>query len=117
MDGTVLPISGDVAWSTGKFNRMPIMNGAVADEGAFTASIDELFFGPMTAERYSTLVKATYGGPAGPGTGPPSYPDGTPAKVMAKYPLSAYPTPGAAGTRYWALCGARPSIRTVRPTG
>ena len=98
VDGTVLPVSGDVAWSSGKFNRMPIMNGAVADEGAFTASIDELFFGPMTAERYSTLVKATYGGPAGPGTGPPSYPDGTPAKVMAKYPLSAYPTPGAAWT-------------------
>jgi len=45
VDGTVLPISGDVAWSTGKFNRMPIMNGAVADEGAFTASIGELFFG------------------------------------------------------------------------
>jgi len=30
---------------------MPIMNGSVADEGAFNASIDELFFGPMTAER------------------------------------------------------------------
>ena len=71
VDGTVLPISGDVAWSTGKFNRMPIMNGAVADEGAFTASIDELFFGPMSAERYITLVKATYGGPAGPGTARP----------------------------------------------
>jgi para-nitrobenzyl esterase len=37
VDGTVLPISGDVAWSTGKFNHMPIMNGGVADEGAFTA--------------------------------------------------------------------------------
>jgi para-nitrobenzyl esterase len=98
LDGTVLPISGDAAWSTGKFNRMPIMNGAVADEGAFAASIDELFFGPMSAERYAKLVNTTYGGPAGPGAGPPDYPKGTPAKVMEKYPLTAYPTQGAAWT-------------------
>jgi para-nitrobenzyl esterase len=98
VDGKVLPISGDAAWSSGKFNRMPIMNGAVADEGAFTASIDELFFGPMTAERYTKLVNATYGGPAGPGVGPPNYPEGTPTKVMEQYPLSAYPVPGAAWT-------------------
>lgn len=98
VDGTVLPMSGDAAWSSGKFNRMPILNGVVADEGAFNASIDELFFGPMSAERYTTLVKATYGGPAGPGSGPPNYPEGTPAKVMEQYALSAYPSPGAAWT-------------------
>ena len=98
VDGTVLPIPADTAWSTGKFNHMPIMNGSVADEGAFTASIDELFFGPMTEERYITLVKSTYGGPAGPGVGPPNYPAGTPDAVLAQYPLSAYPTPGAAWT-------------------
>lgn len=98
VDGKVLPMSGDVAWKSGKFNRMPIMNGAVADEGAFAASIDELFFGPMSAERYASLVKTTYGGRAGPGAGPPNYPEGTPAKVMEEYPLSAYPTPGAAWT-------------------
>jgi para-nitrobenzyl esterase len=98
VDGKVLPMSGDAAWSSGKFNRMPIMNGAVADEGAFTASIDELFFGPMTVERFNNLVKATYGGPAGPGVGPPNYPAETPEKVKEQYPLSAYPTPGAAWT-------------------
>ena len=37
VDGTVLPIPGDTAWTTGKFNHMPIMNGSVADEGAFSA--------------------------------------------------------------------------------
>jgi para-nitrobenzyl esterase len=98
VDGTILPISGDEAWRTGKFNHMPIMNGPVADEGAFTASIDELFFGPMTVERFTKLVNTTYGGPAGPGSGPPNYPDGTPARVTAQYPLDAYPTPGAAWT-------------------
>jgi para-nitrobenzyl esterase len=74
------------------------MNGAVADEGAFAASIDDLFFGPMSAERYVKLVNITYGGPAGPGVGPPDYPAGTPDKVMEKYPLKTYPTPGAAWT-------------------
>jgi len=98
VDGKVLPLPGDTAWTTGKFNHMPIMNGSVADEGAFAASIDELFFGPMTPDRYAELVKNTYGGPAGPGAGPPNYAEGTPAAVMAKYPLGAYKTPGDAWT-------------------
>jgi para-nitrobenzyl esterase len=98
VDGKILPMSGDAAWSSGKFARMPIMNGPVADEGAFTASIDELFFGPMTVERFTKLVKTTYGGPAGPGNGPPNYQEDTPDKVMQQYPLSAYATPGAAWT-------------------
>jgi para-nitrobenzyl esterase len=98
VDGTVLPMAGDAAWTSGKFNHMPIMNGSVADEGAFAASIDELFFGPISADRYADLVKATFGGPAGPGAGPPNYPAGTPDAVAGKYPLSAYKTPGDAWT-------------------
>jgi para-nitrobenzyl esterase len=77
---------------------MPIMNGSVADEGAFSASIDELFFGAISADRYADLVKATFGGPAGPGAGPPNYPAGTPDAVAGKYPLTAYKTPGDAWT-------------------
>jgi para-nitrobenzyl esterase len=106
VDGTILPIPADTAWSTGKFNRMPIMNGSVADEGAFAASINELFFGPMSAEQYTNLVKTTYGGPAGPGTGPPNYPAGTPDAVLAKYPLNAYPNPGAA----WVAVGTDANV-------
>ncbi len=106
VDGRILPIPADTAWSTGKFNHMPVMNGAVADEGAFTASIDELFFGPMTGERYTNLVKTTYGGPAGPGAGPPNYPEGTPDKVLAIYPVSAYPSPGAA----WVAVGTDANV-------
>ena len=30
VDGQVLPIPGDTAWTSGKFNHMPIMNGSVA---------------------------------------------------------------------------------------
>ena len=106
VDGTILPIPADTAWSTGKFNHMPIMNGSVADEGAFAASINELFFGPMSAEQYTNLVKTTFGGPAGPGAGPPNYPAGTPDAVLAKYPLSAYPNPGAA----WVAVGTDANV-------
>jgi para-nitrobenzyl esterase len=106
VDGKVLPIPADTAWSSGKFNHMPIMNGSVADEGAFAASIDELFFGPMSADRYNDLVKSTYGGPAGPGVGPPNYPEGTPAAVVAHYPLSAYKTPGDA----WVAVGTDANV-------
>jgi para-nitrobenzyl esterase len=106
VDGTILPIPADTAWTTGKFNRMPIMNGSVADEGAFAASINELFFGPMSADQYTNLVKTTYGGPAGPGAGPPNYPAGTPDAVLAKYPLSAYPNPGAA----WVAVGTDANV-------
>jgi para-nitrobenzyl esterase len=106
VDGTVLPIPGDTAWSSGKFNHMPIMNGSVADEGAFAASIDELFFGPIAADRYAELVRSTYGGPAGPGSGPPNYPAATPDAVLSKYPLSAYKTPGDA----WSAVGTDANV-------
>jgi para-nitrobenzyl esterase len=98
VDGTVLPMPGDAAWSSGKFNHMPIMNGSVADEGAFAASIDELFLGSISADRYAELVRNTYGGPAGPGSGPPNYPASTPDAIFSNYPLSAYKAPGDAWT-------------------
>jgi para-nitrobenzyl esterase len=106
VDGKVLPTPADTAWSSGKFNHMPIMNGSVADEGAFAASIDELFFGPMSADRYNDLVKSTYGGPAGASLGPPNYPEGTPAAVLTHYPLSAYRTPGDA----WVAVGTDANV-------
>ena len=96
VDGTVLPLPGDVAFGTGKFNKMPIINGNVEDEGAFTASINEYFFGPLTATQYTTNVTNVYSGPGGPGGGPPNYPPGTADKVLAQYPLSNYASPSLA---------------------
>jgi para-nitrobenzyl esterase len=106
VDGKVLPIPADTAWSNGQFNHMPIMNGSVADEGAFTASINELFFGPLSADQYVSLIKSSYGGPAGPGAGPPNYAAGTPDAVLAKYPLSAYPNPSSA----WVAVGTDANV-------
>jgi para-nitrobenzyl esterase len=106
VDGTVLPIAGDTAWSTGKFNHMPVMNGSVKDEGAFTTSINELFFGPLSAEQYAQIITRTFSSGAGPSGGPPNYKDGTAEAVLAKYPLSAYPDPGAA----WVAAGTDANV-------
>lgn len=106
VDGKVLPIAGDTAWTTGKFNRVPIMNGSVKDEGAFAASINELFFGPLSADQYSELVKKTYDGAAGPSGFGPAYKAGTGAAVLTNYPLSAYPDPGAA----WVAVGTDANV-------
>lgn len=118
VDGKVLPIPADTAWATGDFNRVPIMNGTVKDEGAFTASINEYFNGPLTAAQYTSLVTATYSAGAGAGGGAPSYPAGTAANVLAHYPVSAYANPSlayvAVGTDPTA-CRARHLNTLVHP--
>ena len=97
VDGTIIPLTPQMAWSTGRFNRMPIMGGNVQDEGNFGIGITEYFSGPpqvpLTAAGYVANVTRTYSGMAGPGGTPPAYPSGAVAAVLAHYPLSNYATP------------------------
>jgi para-nitrobenzyl esterase len=97
VDGTVVPITPEQAWSTGRFNHMPIMGGNTHDERTFTSGITEYFSGPpqrpLSAEDYTASVTRAYSGNAGPGGAPPAYPPGTVEKVLAEYPLSDYPSP------------------------
>ena len=94
VDGTVIPITPEKAWTTGQFNKMPTMGGRVKDEGNFSIGITEYFSGqppvPMTADQYTAAVQKVYNGNAGPGGSPPAYPSGTADKVLAHYPLSNY---------------------------
>jgi para-nitrobenzyl esterase len=87
LDGTIMPITPITAWTTGKFNRMPIMGGNVEDEANFGISITEYFANPqapITAAQYEDNVTTTYSGPEY--SGGPNYPAGTAAKVLAQYP-------------------------------
>jgi para-nitrobenzyl esterase len=97
VDGTVIPITPEQAWSTGRFNHMPIMGGNTHDERTFGSGITEYFSGPpqkpLSAEDYIASVTQAYSGNAGPGGTPPAYPPGTVEKVLAEYPLSNYPSP------------------------
>jgi para-nitrobenzyl esterase len=104
IDGTILPIPADQAWATGQFNRLPIINGTVEDEGGFGATLNEYFSGqPLTAAGYAGLVTGIYtgntnffNGPGGIAGVPPFYPAGTDTKVLARYPLTAYASPSLA---------------------
>src|SRR3954447_25713496 len=97
VDGTVIPITPEQAWSTGRFNEMPIMGGNTHDERTFSSGITAYFSGPpqkpLSAQDYTTSVTQAYSGNAGPGGTPPAYPPGTVQKVLAEYPLSNYPSP------------------------
>ena len=80
VDGTIIPIQPELAWTTGKYNHMPTMGGAVKDEGNFGISITEYFTGPpqvaITAAQYVTNVTNAYGANA--------------SAVLSEYPLSNY---------------------------
>ena len=73
VDGSVIPIAPGQAWTTGQFNKMPMMGGAVKDEITFFTGINEWLSGPpqapLTADQYAAAV-----GPV----------------VAAEYPVSAY---------------------------
>ena len=87
LDGTIMPITPIEAWSTGKFNKTPIMGGNVQDEANFGIGIGEYFAtpqAPMTAEQYIAGVRQTYSGPEF--SGGPNYPAGTVDKILAEYP-------------------------------
>lgn len=60
VDGTIVPRQPEAAWTTGQFNKMPTMGGAVKDEGDFGISITEYFSGPpqvpMTVDQYNARV-------------------------------------------------------------
>jgi para-nitrobenzyl esterase len=87
VDGTIIPIQPQVAWSSGQYNKMPIMGGAVKEESLFGESIREYFSGPpqtpLDAATYNNLVNATYV--------PPLYVAGAAAQVLAQYPAGSNP--------------------------
>lgn len=73
VDGTVIPIQSDEAWSTGNFTHMPILAGRTRDEATFGLSIAVYFSGPPQA----ALTPVQYNANNSP-------------TVRAEYPLSNY---------------------------
>lgn len=96
-DGQIIPTpSISQAFKSGAFNHVPILNGNTEDEGNFGLASTEYFENPrvpFSATDFKNTVTSTYSGNAGPAGTPPAYPAGTVAKVLAQYPLNAYPTP------------------------
>ena len=106
IDGQIVPVDPVAAFKTGEFNHVPLMNGNTEDEINFLLAITEYFSGPPrvppTGDQYLNYVNTTYV--------PPAFPAGTAAKVLARYPLSAYASPQLAWDRLAtdiSICGER----------
>ncbi|HLH10523.1 MAG TPA: carboxylesterase family protein [Methylovirgula sp.] len=87
-DGQILPTNAVQAYESGEFNHVPIIMGNVEDEGNFALAQVEYFENPrtpLTEAQFEAYLNSTYA--------PPAYPAGTAAKVLAQYPLAAYPSP------------------------
>src|SRR6516165_3354335 len=95
----VLPQTLKTAFTTGSFNRVPIINGTNRDEWRLFVALSELEGHPVTASNYQSMISATLGVPAP-----------VAAVIAAEYPLSAFPSPsialGAVGTDAIFACPA-----------
>jgi para-nitrobenzyl esterase len=83
LGGQAFPLDPAVAVKSGRFNRVPVMNGQVHDErNLFVFQLNDFLGHPVTAAQFESYVRTTYGADAD--------------RILAAYPLSAYPSPGAA---------------------
>jgi para-nitrobenzyl esterase len=81
--GSVLPIRPTDAFTSGRYNRVPVINGANHDEGRlFVFGAYDASGHPLTAEQYPVALRNAYGDAAD--------------QVLARYPLSDYPSPSLA---------------------
>ncbi len=101
VDGSVLPQSADQAFRSGKFSRVPVVNGSNHDEGTLFVAFGK----PVTADQYTALIQNHFGNNA--------------ARVMEEYSLRAYPTPSEAWaavfTDSFFSCPIRRTTRMLAP--
>jgi para-nitrobenzyl esterase len=107
VDGRVLPMTVRQAFSSGRFNQVPVVEGSNHDEWRLFVAITELTTGaPLTAAGYVPAIQATLGVPAA-----------TAQALAGAYPLSAFPSPSLAlatlGTDAIFACNSRVSARML----
>ncbi|HEX9334322.1 MAG TPA: carboxylesterase family protein [Pseudonocardiaceae bacterium] len=99
IDGKVLTQQLRSAFTSGQFNRVPIVDGSNHDEWRLFVAVAELQGSPVTAANYQDKIASTFGVPAS-----------IAAVIAAQYPLSAFPSPaialGAVGTDGIFACSA-----------
>jgi len=96
VDGRIVPRTIDQALTTGRFNKVPVLNGSNHDEWRLIVAIVNILSGnPVTAENYQDQF----------GVGPV-----VAELIAAEYPLSDYDSPalavGAVGTDFTYACSA-----------
>lgn len=62
VDGKIIPMQPEEAWTSGQFNQMPIMGGSTKDEYTFFTVVPEYFTGwpprPISEEEFNNQEKA-----------------------------------------------------------
>jgi para-nitrobenzyl esterase len=82
--GPVLPLQPATAFLTGRYAHVPLLQGTNHDEGRFFVALGFDALGhPLTAAQYPAVLTGQFGA-------------ANAAKIEAKYPLSAYPSPDVA---------------------
>lgn len=106
IDGNVLTQSIGTAFASGKFNRVPLMEGTTHDEWRVFVGFDEFVNGPLTTAAYPAAIATTF--------------DASPtdvASIASHYSLAEYPTPsialGAAGTDGALACPSSTDARML----
>jgi para-nitrobenzyl esterase len=96
VDGFVLPLGPDEAFKSGRFSRVPLINGSNHDEGRSF---------PLDEDGYSAVIQGRFGKNV--------------KRVMEEYPLGAYPTPLQAWatifTDAFFSCPIRRTTRSLAP--
>lgn len=94
--GAFLPVQPADAFGKGAAKGVPVLNGANQDEGRlFAFGQFDGAGGPLTAERYPSVMRGAFG-----------------EEVLARYPLSAHPSPTIAyGTAFGDMLFACPALR------
>ncbi|HEX4659083.1 MAG TPA: carboxylesterase family protein [Streptosporangiaceae bacterium] len=99
IDGTVLPQSIAAALASGRFNRVPVIDGTNRDEWRLFVAIFMPLTGPVTAANYQSMIASTA-----------SLSPAEAAVVAARYPLHRFASPaealGAVGTDAIFACPA-----------
>jgi para-nitrobenzyl esterase len=99
VNSEVLPETLKTAFTTGDFNRVPVINGTNRDEWRLFVALSELAGNPVTASNYQSMISSTLG-----------VPPAVAEFIAAKYPLTAFPSPsvalGAVGTDAIFACPA-----------
>lgn len=107
LDGMVLTQTVRDALASGEFNRVPVIQGSTHDEWRLFVGLDELVFGPLTAEQYPGAIASTLGVPQGTAD----------FLATAVYPLSGYSSPsvalGTLGTDAIFACTGRTAIQLL----
>lgn len=105
-DGTVVPEPMKALFASGRFNRVPVINGTNRDEFAWFQAMVELATGHvLTEEEYPHVVEpvlsvASDAALLGAVVPPEAIPD-----VLARYPVSAHPGPSGALAAIVGDCG------------